>query len=369
MDSSSTPTAPQSTAQRLNELNEFANKHPEEFIRIFEQGKQNDDTPVSTPPADPQMAQLITALQTLTTHTPQASPPTRRENIKVTPYNGNSETLYRFLSELTDKIEIEHWSIEREKVIVAENLLVKGERADRLMESYRTQGRTRLSTFEEWKQHLTALCQDVGAQDKANRQLLDFHFDNNRHRSYAEYFAEFCVIAGNTSHSDMTKHEQLDRGTPVWLRRATRPLPMNAESPHWQKLAEHTNQIYLRDEQFKADSDRWKTQNPSRTTTRNPRATPTPTLITVVPATTAPSVQAPLLIGDPMDIDAIRTPQQATELVKGKKLTDWIRQVCNRFNLCLFCREHGHRIKECPLSTKIQALETTTLATEGSKNE
>ena len=70
-----------------------------------------------------------------------------------------------------------------------------------------------------------------------------------------------------------------------------------------------------------------------------------------------------------MDLDAIRTPQQATQLVKGKKLTDWIRQVCNRFNLCLLCREEGHRIKECPLSTRIQAIETVTITPEESKNE
>ncbi|OAP61285.1 hypothetical protein AYL99_03486 [Fonsecaea erecta] len=146
-----------------------------EFIQTFERGQQRQETPTSTPPQatlDPQV---------------------------VTPYTGDPEALYRFLSELTSKVNLERWNTEAEKLIIAESLLAKGERADRLMESYRTLGRITIGTFDQWKQHLIELYEDTGAQDRANRQLLDFHFDKIKHRNYAEYFAEFCVIAAFTS--------------------------------------------------------------------------------------------------------------------------------------------------------------------------
>ena len=224
------------TTRKLNELTELAKRNPEEFIRTFEQGQQRNDTPVSTPPQDYQMNQLIAALQSLTTQTQprttQDSPSVRRENIKVTSYDGKPESLHRFLSELTSKITLERWTTENEKVIVAESLLTKGERADKLMDSYRVLGQTTIGTFDEWKQSLTELCQDVGAQEKANRQLLDFHYDKSRHQSYAEFFAEYCVIAAKTSKSDASKYDQLIRGTPAWLRRLARPIPEDAQTPH-----------------------------------------------------------------------------------------------------------------------------------------
>ena len=62
----------------------------------------------------------------------------RRENIKVTPYNGDPDSLHRFLSKLTSKITLERWTTETEKVIITKSLLTKGERADKLMDAYRT---------------------------------------------------------------------------------------------------------------------------------------------------------------------------------------------------------------------------------------
>jgi hypothetical protein len=82
----------------------------------------------------------------------------RRENIKVTPYDGKPESLYRFLSELTSKITLERWTAESEKIIIVESLLAKGERADKLMDSYRVLGQITIATFDEWKQSLTELC-------------------------------------------------------------------------------------------------------------------------------------------------------------------------------------------------------------------
>ena len=73
----------------------------------------------------------------------------RRENIKVTSYDGKPESLHRFLSELTSKITLERWTTENEKVIVVESLLTKGERADKLMDSYRVLGQTTIGTFDE----------------------------------------------------------------------------------------------------------------------------------------------------------------------------------------------------------------------------
>jgi hypothetical protein len=382
MNPSSTPV-PQpevspDTTQRMNELTEFARNNPNEFIRIFDQGKQFNDTPVSTPPQDLQMNQLIAALQSLTTQThsrtTQDTPSVRRENLKVTPYDGKPDSLYRFISELTSKITLEKWTTESEKIIVAESLLTRGERADKLMDSYRVLGQTTISTFDEWKQNLIELCQDVGAQDKANRQLLDFHYDKSRHQSYAEFFAEFCVIAAKTSKSDASKYDQLVRGTPAWLRRLARPVPEGACAPHWRKLAHYFNQVFIEDDQIKEDDNRWKnpSSSNSKSNTRNTRnasqtsSAPTTTMTTAPLSSSSPTGPPP---GDPMDLDAIRTPQQATQLVKGKKLNDWIRQVCNRFNLCLFCREAGHRVKECTLSTKVHAIDTTTTIPMESENE
>ena len=234
MDTNQPLNTPQ--AQRIQELNALAIDNPEEFIRIFNRGQQLGATPASTPPQDPQMSQLIAALQGLTIQTQSRNPsdlaPVRKENIKVTPYDGDPESLHRFLSELSSKIALEKWATEPEKIIVAESLLDKGKRADKLMDSYRILGQTTITTFESWKRNLIELCQDVGAQDKANRRLLDFHFDKDQHRSYAEYFAEFCVIAGKTSRSDTTKYDQLIRGTPAWLRRLARPIPEDACSPN-----------------------------------------------------------------------------------------------------------------------------------------
>ena len=47
------PVLAPDTTRRLRELNDFANKNPKEFIRIFEQVKQHDDTPALTPTQDP----------------------------------------------------------------------------------------------------------------------------------------------------------------------------------------------------------------------------------------------------------------------------------------------------------------------------
>ena len=126
-------------APRLRELNQLANDNPEEFIRIFDQGRQRLDTPSSTPTQDPQVSQLIAALQNITA-TPRPPPAARKEHLRVTPFDGNPEMLYRFLSELSSKLTLEGWTTETEKVIIAESLLAKGERADRLMESYRILG-------------------------------------------------------------------------------------------------------------------------------------------------------------------------------------------------------------------------------------
>ena len=135
-------------APRLRELNQLANDNPEEFIRIFDQGRQRLDTPSSTPTQDPQVSQLIAALQGLTTG-PSRSSLARKENLRVTPFDGNPEMLYRFLSELSSKIALEGWTSEAEKVIIAESLLSKGEKADRLMESHRLLGQTIITTFED----------------------------------------------------------------------------------------------------------------------------------------------------------------------------------------------------------------------------
>src|ERR1700761_1207560 len=222
-------------APRLRELNQLANDNPEEFIRIFDQGRQRLDTPSSTPTQDPQVSQLIAALQNITA-TPRPPPAARKKHLRVTPFDGNPEILYRFLSELSSKLTLEGWTTETEKVIIAESLLAKGERADRLMESYRILGQTTITTLEDWKQCLRDLCEDTGAQDRANRRLLDSHFDKIQHQSYAEYFAEFCVIASKTSHSEAMKYDILERGTPAWLRRLARPLPLTAQSPNWRQL-------------------------------------------------------------------------------------------------------------------------------------
>ena len=71
--------------------------------------------------------------------------------------------LYRFLSELSSKLTLEGWTTETEKVIIAESLLAKGERADRLMESYRILGQIIITTLEDWKQCLRDLCEDTEA--------------------------------------------------------------------------------------------------------------------------------------------------------------------------------------------------------------
>jgi hypothetical protein len=119
-------------------------------------------------------------------------------------------------------------------------------------------------------------------------------------------------------------------GTPAWLRRLARPIPEEAQSPHWRKLAHYFNEVFIEDDQVKADDNRWKnpTTAANTTSTRNTRR---PNSVPSVPATnsttpvTSTTLFPPPLVGDPMDLDAIRTPQQATQLVKGKKLTDWIR--------------------------------------------
>ena len=71
--------------------------------------------------------------------------------------------LYRFLSKLSSKIALEGWTSEAEKVIIAESLLSKGEKADRLMKSHRLLDQTIITTFEDWKQCLRDLCEDTGA--------------------------------------------------------------------------------------------------------------------------------------------------------------------------------------------------------------
>ena len=131
--------------------------------------------------------------------------PIHRE-IKVTPYNGQPKSLYRFLMELTLKVTLKRWANEKNKLIVTESLLAKGEQADRLMESYQTLSQTTITTFDDQKQCLIELYEDTEAQDRANRQLLDFHFDKVQHRSFAEYFVEFSVIIGKSSHLDATKY-------------------------------------------------------------------------------------------------------------------------------------------------------------------
>ena len=52
--------------------------------------------------------------------------PIHRE-IKVTPYNGQPKSLYRFLMELTLKVTLKRWANEKNKLIVTESLLAKGE--------------------------------------------------------------------------------------------------------------------------------------------------------------------------------------------------------------------------------------------------
>ena len=213
---------------------------------------------------------------------------------------------------------------------------------------------------------MTTLCQDTGAQEKANRKFHDFHLDKSIHKSFAEFFAEFCVLAGQTSKLDEDKYDQLVIGTPAWLRRLARPVPADAQRPSWRQLARYYNEIFIEDEQVKADDNRWKssapttsktTQNQKSNQSRSPSSGPLLT-IPAVPASGPPKPSsAP--VGDPMDLDRVQTHQQATQLVKGKKLNDQIRQICNQFDLCLLCREHGHRIKDCPMSrvTSIQSID------------
>ena len=130
-------------------------------------------------------------------------------------------------------------------------------------------------------------------------------------------------------------------------------------------MAHCFNRVFIEDDQIKADENRWKAVRAS-----TPLIIPEDSWIdrapVIVPSVFAspflggaisapPSISIPVSLppvslppGDPMDLDMITTAQQATQLVKGKKLTDQIRQVCNQFDLCLFCREAGHRLQECP---------------------
>ena len=116
-------------------------------------------------------------------------------------------------------------------MVVAESLLAKGKRADKLMDAHHLLGQTTLMTFADWKQALTTLCQDTGAQEKANRKFQDFHFNKSIHKSFAEFFAEFCVLTAQTSRLDLEKYNQLEMGTPTWLQRLARPIPAEAQRP------------------------------------------------------------------------------------------------------------------------------------------
>jgi len=357
-------------AERLKQLESFAQDYPDEFIRIFDRGQAGDTemTPETAMPANLTIDQLVAALQGFTAKVspPAATVSVRKESIKVTPYEGEPELLHRFLADLSSKIRLERWESENEKVVVAESLLAKGKRADKLMDAHRLLGQTTLTTFAEWKQALTMLCEDTGAQEKANRKFHDFHFDRSVHKSFAEFFAEFCVLAGQTSKLDEDKYDQLEMGTPAWLRRLARPIPAKAQRPSWKRLAQHYNEIFIEDDQIKADDNRWKSNVlATNKTVKNQKSNPLKTT-PVVPAPRPPS-PTPIPAGDPMDIDKIQTHQQATQFVKGKKLNDQIRQICNQFDLCLLCREPGHRIKHCPMSrvTDVRSVDQA----EQSKNE
>lgn len=343
----------------------LAQNDPTEFLRIFARGQQADITPIATPPppsTNSQMDQLIATLQAFVANTTSIAPQPsiRKETIRVTLYDGNPDTLHRFLAELDSKIALEKWTQERDRIILAESLLAKGEKADRLMNAYRHLGQTTVSTLEEWKACLTALCEDTGAQEKANRAFNQLYFDKSKYQSYAEFFAEFCTLANKTSKTDNEKYDQLVLGTPGWLRRLARPIPEAAQLPNWRMLAAFFNRIYVEDDQIKTDDSYWKSKSspdlkqpnnkPLRKSAPQPPAT-VPSVTIPVPTIT------PTPTPDPMDIDSIQTAQQATALVRGRKLNDWIRLVCNKFHLCLLCREPGHSIATCPITAKISTIQ------------
>ncbi|CAJ2502643.1 Uu.00g100370.m01.CDS01 [Anthostomella pinea] len=281
-------------------------------------------------PKETQLSQLISALQQLVAMSPMTSTtsPARKQGLTVTPYKGDPESLHRFLAELTAKIKLKKWTDESDKIVIAKSLLIKGKSADQLIKAYRVLGQTTITQFDDWKACLTELCQDTGAQEKANRKLMEFYFDKNCHQSFAAFFAEFCVLAGKSLKTDETKYDQLVMGSPAWLRRLARPVPSKAATPNWRALAQHLNKVFVEDEQIKSDKNHWKGSAPTAVRMSQPRTTRQPRHFPInqAPGVTATVPQSSPIVpaGDPMDIDAIQTPQQATQLIKGKKLTDWI---------------------------------------------
>jgi hypothetical protein len=141
----------------ISDIINLAQRDPPEFLRIFYRGQQapQENTPTSTTPptevtSNSQMEQLIAALRDFTTTAtrPSLQPQhVRKETVKVTPFDGNPETLHRFLAELDSKVTLERWDNEPERLILAESLLVKDQRADRLMNAHRVRGRTTLTTL------------------------------------------------------------------------------------------------------------------------------------------------------------------------------------------------------------------------------
>ena len=104
------------------------------------------------------------------------------------------------------------------------------------------------------------------------------------------------------------KYDILERGTPAWLRRLARPLPGTAQSPNWRQLAHCFNRVFIEDEQIKADENRWRAANTLTSKTKGLKGTLSTGTFLTRPIASIVHTTPLADVGEPMDLDAIKTP-------------------------------------------------------------